>query len=299
MELLAKSGKPLTRYFPEIVEQLSALPIEGDFVLDGELAIPVGSTLDFDALQLRLHPAESRIRKLARETPAIFILFDILVAPGRVSMIAATLEKRRAALESFFDALGSSKSFRLSPCTRRLATAQTWLNRAGGALDGVVAKRIDEPYLMGERVWLKVKRLRTADCVVGGFRYATGSSLVGSLLLGLYGDDGLLHHVGFTSGIVHDARMALTRKLEHVRGSPGFTGNAPGGPSRWSTERTQHWEPLKPTLVAEVQYDHVTGNRFRHGTKFLRWRPDKAPRQCTFDQIQKESRPPALMAKIV
>ena len=300
VELSAKSGKTLARYFPETVEHLAALPAGRDgFVFDGELAIPVGSTLDFEALQLRLHPAESRIRKLARETPAIFILFDMLIAPGGTSLIDAPLAYRRGALESFFDTLGARGGFRLSPYTRRLATAQAWLDRAGGALDGVVAKRLDDSYLMGERGWLKVKRLRTADCVVGGFRYATGRRLVGSLLLGLYDDDGLLHHVGFTSGIAHDVRAALTKKLEHVRGAPGFTGNAPGGPSRWSTERTEQWEPLKPKLVAEVQYDHVTGDRFRHGTRFLRWRPDKAPRQCTFDQLQSESRPSRLLAKIL
>ncbi len=300
IQMSAKSGKTLARYFPEMVEHLAALPLRNDaFVLDGELAIPVGSTLDFEALQLRLHPAESRIRKLARETPAIFIVFDLLIAPGGKSLIDRPLTERRAALESFFAALGPHPALRLSPCTRQGSTAQTWLNRAAGALDGVVAKRIDEPYMMGERGWLKIKRLRTADCVVGGFRYATDSSLVGSLLLGLYDDDGLLHHVGFTSGIANDARAALTKKLEKLHGPPGFTGNAPGGPSRWSTERTEQWEPLKSKLVAEVQYDHVTGDRFRHGTRFLRWRPDKAPRQCTFDQLQRASRPTKLLAKIV
>jgi ATP-dependent DNA ligase len=300
VKMSAKSGKTLARYFPEMVEQLAALRVRGnEFVLDGELAIPVGSTLDFEALQLRLHPAESRIRKLARETPAIFILFDILVAPGGTSLIDRPLTERRAALETFFGALEPHPALRLSPYTRERSTAQGWLNRASGALDGVVAKRLDEPYLMGERGWFKVKRLRTADCVVGGFRYATGSPHVGSMLLGLYDNEGLLHHVGFTSGIANDVRAALTKKLEALRGAPGFTGNAPGGPSRWSTERSEAWEPLKPKLVAEVQYDHVTGNRFRHGTRFLRWRPDKAPRQCTFDQLEREARPSRLLAKIV
>ena len=296
----AKSGKTLARYFPETVEHLAALPIAKDpFVLDGELAIPVGSTLDFEALQLRLHPAESRIKKLALETPAIFIVFDLVMAPGGTSLIDRPLLERRAALESFFSALGPHPALRLSPYTRQRSTAQGWLNRAQGALDGVLAKRLDEPYLMGERGWLKIKRLRTADCVVGGFRYATDSKLVGSMLLGLYDDEGVLHHVGFTSGIANNVRASLTKKLESLRGGPGFTGNAPGGPSRWSTERSEQWEPLKPKLVAEVQYDHVTGNRFRHGTRFLRWRPDKAPRQCTFDQLQSEARPSRLLAGIV
>ena len=300
IEMAAKSGKTLARYFPEMVEQIAALKVRSDtFVLDGELAIPVGSTLDFEALQMRLHPAESRIRKLSRETPAIFIVFDLLVAPGGESWIERPLVERRAALESFFAALGSASSLRLSPYTRRRSTAEAWLGRAAGALDGVVAKRLDEPYLMGERAWLKIKRLRTADCVVGGFRYATDSDLVGSLLLGLYDDEGVLHHVGFTSGISNDIRPSLTKKLEALRGGSGFTGNAPGGPSRWSTERSGQWEALKPKLVAEVQYDHVTGNRFRHGTRFLRWRPDKAPRQCTFDQLQLEARPSRLLEKVV
>ena len=300
IDMSAKSGKTLARYFPEMVEQLAGLPVRNDtFVLDGELAIPLGSTLDFEALQMRLHPAESRIRKLARETPAIFIVFDLPIAPGGESLVDRPLTERRTALESFVAALGPHSALRLSPCTRQRSTAQAWLNRAEGALDGIVAKRLDEPYLMGERGWLKIKRLRTADCVVGGFRYATDSSLVGSLLLGLYDDEGLLHHVGFTSGIANNARAALTKKLEALRGGPGFTGNAPGGPSRWSTERSGQWQPLKPKLVAEVQYDHVTGNRFRHGTRFLRWRPDKAPRQCTFDQLQSEARPSRLLSKIV
>ena len=300
ISMSAKSGKTLARYFPEMVEHLAALPIAKDpFVLDGELAIPVGTSLDFEALQLRLHPAESRIKKLAIETPAIFIVFDLPIAPGGVSLIDKPLEERRTALEAFFSRLGPHPALRLSPHTRRRATAQAWLMRAQGALDGVVAKRIDEPYLMGERGWLKIKRLRTADCVVGGFRYATDSALVGSMLLGLYDDDGVLHHVGFTSGIANDVRAPLTKKLEALRGGKGFTGNAPGGPSRWSTERSEQWEPLKPQLVAEVQYDHVTGNRFRHGTRFLRWRPDKAPHQCTFDQLQSEARPSRLLAKVV
>jgi ATP-dependent DNA ligase len=214
-------------------------------------------------------------------------------------MIERPLIERRDALESFFAELGPHPALRLSPYTRQRATAQGWLGRAGGALDGVVAKRLDEPYMMGERGWLKVKRLRSADCVVGGFRYATESSLVGSMLLGLYDAEGVLHHVGFTSGIANAVRPALTKKLEALRGGPGFTGNAPGGPSRWATERSGQWEPLKPKLVAEVQYDHVTGDRFRHGTRFLRWRPDKAPRQCTFDQLQSEARPSKLLAHIV
>jgi ATP-dependent DNA ligase len=188
---------------------------------------------------------------------------------------------------------------RLSPVTRRHAEARRWLDRTGGALDGVVAKRLDGVYEPGERAMLKVKRLRTADCVVGGFRYERNSRLVGSLLLGLYDKDGKLDHVGFTATI-HDAdRKAVTKRLEKLIEPPGFTGKAPSGPSRWSTERSGDWQPLRPEQVVEVYYDHVTGDRFRHGTKLLRWRPDKAPRQCTFDQMQREARPATLVTELV
>ncbi|MGQ7791231.1 ATP-dependent DNA ligase [Faunimonas sp. B44] len=294
--LQAKSGKPLARYFPEIAEVL--LGLEADrFVVDGELAIPVGESLSFDALQMRLHPAESRIRRLARETPARFILFDCLMAPGGGSLIAEPLSRRRAALERFVED-NPHPSLRISPATLDRAVAEEWLKRAGGALDGVVGKRADGAYEPGERAMVKVKRLRTADCVVGGFRYASRGRDVGSLLLGLYDADGLLHHVGFTSGFAELDRAALTKELESLREGPGFTGRAPGGPSRWSTERSGAWEPLRPELVVEVRYDHVTGDRFRHGTRLVRRRPDKAPRQCTFEQLEREARPSELVRAI-
>ena len=298
VDLRAKSGKPLARYFPEVVARLRELP-EDTFVLDGELAIPTGANLSFDALQMRLHPAETRIRKLSIETPAIFILFDMLMTPGGESLIEAPLSERRGALEAFFAEAGDENGLRLSPYTRKGEEARQWLARAGGALDGVIAKRVDGPYLSGERAMLKIKRLRTADCVVGGFRYGTGSRRVGSLLLGLYDDDGKLNHVGFTSTIANADRAKLTKKLEALIEPPGFTGNAPGGPSRWSTERSSEWEPLRPELVVEVRYDHVTGDRFRHGTKLMRWRPDKAPEQCTFEQMQQEARPSRLVARML
>jgi ATP-dependent DNA ligase len=203
------------------------------------------------------------------------------------------------AIEQFFAALGETPALRLTPATRRRAVAAKWLDRAGGGeLDGVVAKRLDEPYRAGERAMLKIKCLRTADCVVGGFRYATGSRAVGSLLLGLYNAQGLLDHVGFTSAIADNERAVLTRKLQALRGGPGFTGDAPGGPSRWSTERSSQWEPLKPRLVVEVQYDHMSGGRFRHGTRLVRWRPDKAPRQCTFNELQREAAPSRMMRRL-
>jgi ATP-dependent DNA ligase len=297
VELRAKSGKSLTRYFPDVVATLRPFA-PNRFVLDGELAIPIDNTLSFDALQARLHPAESRVRKLATETPAILILFDCLMTADGLSLIAASLQERRAALETFFRALERKAAIRLTPYTREYRQAQRWLNRAGGALDGVVAKRLNGAYEAGERAILKVKRMRTADCVVGGFRYEQGSREVGSLLLGLYNKDGKLDHVGFTSSIADSDRKALTKLLEALVEPPGFSGNAPGGPSRWSTERTGEWEPLRPELVVEVRYDHTTADRFRHGTKLIRWRPDKAPEQCTFDQLERE-RSSAMVAKML
>jgi ATP-dependent DNA ligase len=289
--LTSKSGKPLARYFPEVVEMLLSLK-DRRFVIDGELIIAVGDALSFDALQLRLHPAESRIRKLAKETPAELMVFDLLALDGK-SLTGQPLSKRRDALERFF-ARNRVPGLKLSPVTTDRATAVRWLERSGGALDGVIAKRADLEYRPGERAMIKVKQQRTADCVVGGFRYAEKKPVVGSLLLGLYDGHGLLHHVGFTSAIPARERPALTKKLEKLIEPPGFTGSAPGGPSRWNTERTGQWEPLKPVLVVEVRYDQVTGRRFRHGTGFLRWRPDKNPKQCTFDQLAPELRPSEL-----
>jgi ATP-dependent DNA ligase len=257
VDLRAKSGKPLARYFPEIVALLRGLAPRR-FALDGELTIPIGETLSFDALQMRLHPAESRIRKLAVETPATFILFDLLVAPDGESLLPRSLVERRTALEAFYEAVGGHASLKLSPFTRHLDEARQWLKTSGGALDGVIAKRLDDPYQPGQRAMLKVKRRRSADCVVGGFRYERNSRLVGSLLLGLYNAEGKLDHVGFTATLHDLDRKALTNQLEALVTPPGFTGNAPGGPSRWSTERSAEWEPLRPELVAEVRYDHVT-----------------------------------------
>ena len=298
VELLGRSGKSLSRYFPEMVAALARVKRER-FVLDGELVIPVGKSLSFEALQMRLHPAASRIKRLAEETPSQLIAFDLLEDEKGRDLHAEPLSERRAALERFFAALGEVEDLRLSPRTTRLADARKWLSRAGsGTLDGVVAKRLDESYKAGERAMLKIKNLRSADCVVGGFRYATarkaGRKEVGSLLLGLYNEAGLLDHVGFTSALGGLDREALTAKLEKLKGG-GFTGDAPGGPSRWSTERTAQWVPVKSRLVVEVQYDHVTGHRFRHGTGFLRWRPDKAPRDCSFDQLVQEARPSRVM----
>lgn len=285
-DLRAKSGKPLGRYFPEVLEFFSKLPAER-FVVDGELVIDIDGKLAFDALQMRLHPAESRVRKLSAQTPAKLVVFDMLMGHDGVPILDQDLEFRRAALEAFAkDAVNPGRLI-LSPFTRDRVEATRWLSASGADIDGVVCKRIDEPYLPGERAMMKVKRLRTADCVVGGFRYESNSDLVGSLLLGLYNDQGELDHVGFTSTITDAERPELTAKLEALRGGAGFTGKAPGGPSRWSTSRSSDWEPLKLELVVEVRFDHVTGHRFRHGTKLLRWRPDKRPTQCKIKQIDR------------
>jgi ATP-dependent DNA ligase len=282
-ELRAKSGKPLGRFFPEVLALLEELPFER-FVVDGELVIEIEGKLSFDALQMRLHPAESRIRKLAAETPSRLVLFDMLMSPDGADLTRAPLAERRRALETFVKRATRKGRLVITPATRDPHEAEGWLQGYAGT-DGVVAKRLDRPYESGERAMVKVKRLRTADCVVGGFRYESHSRKVGSLLLGLYDDQGRLDHVGFTSTIARGERDALTRRLEALREPPGFTGRAPGGPSRWSTERSGEWEPVRPELVVEVRFDHVTGDRFRHGTKLLRWRPDKAPRQCTMEQI--------------
>jgi ATP-dependent DNA ligase len=285
VRLRSKSGQPLERYFPELVDALRALGARR-FVLDGEIVIPRGEALSFDALLLRIHPAATRIRRLASETPARLLVFDLLVDERGTDFTKRELQERRSRLEAF-----ATRYFRdpdrvaLSPATRSDADAREWLAGRQGT-DGVVAKRVTLPYMTGDRTGMvKIKRIRTADCVVGGFRYATRGAVVGSLLLGLYDDEGLLDHVGFTSSFAAAERATITAMVEKLAGGAGFTGRAPGGPSRWSTARSAEWVPLAPKLVVEVQYDHFTGGRFRHGTKLLRWRPEKKPAQCTFDQL--------------
>ncbi len=281
VEIKAKSGKSLSRFFPEVLDNLQSLKSK-TFALDGELVIPVDEELSFNALQARLHPAESRIKRLARETPAIFVAFDCLLHKAQHPILKRPFLDRRAALEELF---ASADGFSLTPFTRDPSVARTWLSDRHASIDGVVAKKLDLDYRAGDRAMLKVKTHRTADCVVGGFRYESGSRLVGSLLLGLHDAEGRLHHVGFTSALSQSEKPALTKRLEKLIAAPGFTGDAPGGPSRWSNERSAEWQPLKPKLVVEVRYDHVTGNRFRHGTGLVRWRPDKAAAQCTFEQL--------------
>jgi ATP-dependent DNA ligase len=289
VDLLSKSGKSLTRYFPELVQALVALSAK-QFVLDGEIVIPVDASLSFDQLLMRIHPAASRIKKLSESSPSLFICFDLLVDEHGVPLVKEPLVRRRKALERFAKLyFKASKALRLSPTTDDLAVARQWFQIAV-ALDGVMAKRFDLPYQSGLRTGMqKIKKQRTADCVVGGFRYLEKKPLVGSLLLGLYNDEGQLDHVGFTSSIRAADRPALTKQLKPMIKPPGFDGRAPGGPSRWSTKRSSEWEPLTPRLVVEVQFDHFTGGRFRHGTKFLRWRPDKAPEDCTLKQVEREN----------
>jgi ATP-dependent DNA ligase len=290
VELQSKSQQTLTRYFPEVADALRKLKASR-FALDGELVVPSGRTLSFDALLQRIHPAATRVARLARETPAAFIVFDLLAETNGRSLLDNPQSERRELLERFAAKyLADTDAVHISLCTAELSEARKWLSRKGATTDGVIAKRRDLAYASGERTAMqKIKLFRTADCVVGGFRYGTKTKVVGSLLLGLYDHEGLLHHVGFTSSIAVKDRPALTRKLKALEEKPGFTGKAPGGPSRWTQGKETAWIPLRPKLVVEVSYDHVTGGRFRHGTQLLRWRPDKAPKQCTMEQLEQRS----------
>lgn len=284
--LKSKSGKPLGRYFPDIVAMLQKLPPK-NVVLDGELLILKDGAYSFGDLQMRLHPAASRVVKLAAEMPATFVIFDLLENEAGENLTVLPFADRRAQLEKFHAKHGSKeKNFLLSAQTESLKTAQSWLKKSGWRIDGIVAKNASDVYAPGERRMRKYKVIRTAECVVGGFRYGTGSKEVASLMLGLYDENGLLNHVGFTSAIPKDDRKALTKKLEKLVAKPGFTGKSPGGPSRWSTERSADWQPLKPEIVVEVTFDQVTDDRFRHGTKLVRYRPDKSPKQCKMEQIE-------------
>lgn len=303
VDLRSKAGRPLARYFPDVVAAVRALPV-GNAVLDSELVVPSAGALSFDDLLQRIHPAASRVRALAAEHPAVCVVFDLLADNRGRPLVHLPLSERRAHLESLAAAAFRARPIAgagvdaaavvLSPVTCERSVAAGWLRRGSsgwGGLDGVIAKALDLPYQSGKRTGMqKVKHLRTADCVVGGFRYASKGKTVGSLLLGLYDQDGLLHHVGFTSAMSASVRAELTPRLVRLIRPPGFTGRAPGGPSRWSTRRTDEWEPLAPKLVVEVQYDHFSDGRFRHGTTLVRWRPDKAPRQCTLDQIEPTGR---------
>ena len=290
--------RPLDRYFPEL-HALFLERLPAGCALDGEIVIASRGGLDFDALQLRLHPAASRVEKLARESPASFVAFDALEAKGR-SLMAKPQDERRAALEAL---LGDAKPpIHLTPVTRDRKLAQEWLARFEGAgLDGVIAKLENLPYQPGKRAMLKVKHVRSADCVVAGFRWhKAGKGLVGSLLLGLYDDAGVLHHVGVTSSFTMARRAELAKELEPLRRNAlakhpwrdwateegQAAARMPGGQSRWSAGKDLSWEPVRIERVCEVKYDHLQGDRFRHAAIFLRWRPDKPPRECRYDQLE-------------
>jgi ATP-dependent DNA ligase len=291
IELVSKAGKPLTRYFPDLVETIAGIKAKR-FVLDGEIVIPHEGSLSFDELLQRIHPAKSRVLTLAAEHPSTLIAFDLLVDARGTSLVDEPLVERRRELVAFMKAsVPKGVRVRLSPATASMATVTRWFRSVGGGLDGVMAKQLDLPYQSGTRDGMqKMKSMRTAECVVGGFRYASKGKVLGSLLLGLYDQGGLLHHVGFTSNVPNPEKAAVTARLEKLIKKPGFTGQAPGGPSRWSTERSSEWEPLAPKLVVEVRYDHFSGGRFRHGTSFLRWRPEKAAKQCTIAQVEQEGK---------
>ena len=281
----SKAGQPLTRYFPELVQTFLDLKPKA-FIIDGEIVVPVGGRLSFDDLLLRIHPAESRVRKLAEATPAHYYAFDLLYARGNV-LAGKPIEERRARLEKFIDGAGTHPLLHLSPATTSRKVALEWFTNFGAlGLDGVMAKRLGEHYHSGDREgMIKVKHLKTADCVVGGFRYGEGTKVVGSLLLGLYDDEKRLVYVGHTSSVRKADRTTLTRKLQALRSENSFQVRVPGGPSRWAGGRSADWEPVRPELVCEVEYDYFSQGRFRHGSKFLRWRPDKKPRQCTMEQV--------------
>ncbi|HEX2567254.1 MAG TPA: ATP-dependent DNA ligase [Burkholderiales bacterium] len=293
----SRDSRPLDRYFPELHDALAERLPEG-CVLDGEIVIAGAAGLDFDALQLRLHPAASRVAKLAKETPSSFVAFDLLYANGKNLMQAPQAERRRA-LEALLRDVGPPVY--LTPATLERSVAADWLERFEGAgLDGVVAKPLDAPYQPGKRAMIKVKHARTADCVVAGFRwYKTGRDAVGSLLLGLYDAEGVLQHVGVTSSFTMAMRKQLVAELQPLRknafenhpwrewaGAAAESSRMPGSHSRWSAGKDLSWEPLRIERACEVKYDHLQGDRFRHAAIFLRWRPDKPPRECRYDQLE-------------
>lgn len=287
VELMSKNGQPLGRYFPEIVDACRAVSAQ-HYLLDGEV-VARGSSGTFDDLLQRIHPAASRVAVMAREMPTVLLVFDLLGDEHGGEVARLPLKERRRRLVAFARKhfKGTSR-LKLSPATTSRAKALQWLEKPAPSMDGVIAKDPEAEYRTGGRRdgGVKVKRVRSADCVVGGFRYSSKGTGIGSLLLGLYDREGKLNHVGFTSSFSDDERVKLVKKLKPLIKPPGFTGKAPGGPNRWSTSRTDEWEPLAPKLVVEVAFDRVTNERIRHGARFLRWRPDKAPRACTMDQLE-------------
>ncbi len=298
VELGSRKEKPLTRYFPELLDPLRA-SLPPRCVVDGEIVIATDHGLDFEALLQRIHPAESRIRMLGRQTPASFVAFDLLALDDE-DLRGHRFADRRAELERVLE--GVRPPVHLTPATGDPAVAEMWFERFEGAgLDGVVAKPVGLPYRENERLMLKVKHQRTADCVVAGFRWHKTGPIVGSLLLGLYDHEGTLHHVGVASAFTVARRKELVDELAPYRedalhGHPWAAwatavadaggGRMPGGQSRWNAGKDQSWEPLRPELVVEVAFDHLQGDRFRHATQFVRWRPEREPRSCTYGQLE-------------
>ncbi len=288
VELISRGARPMTRYFPELPPAFCGLEADG-LVFDGEIVVVGRAGLDFDALQQRLHPAESRVRLLSARTPAYFVAFDLLAEAGD-DLRHRPLGERRARLEAVLAAV--PPPLFLTPYTTDRLEGRRWFEQFEGAgLDGVIAKRWDQPYLPGKRGWVKVKHERTADCVVIGFRWSSDHSSLGSLLLGLHDGDGALHYVGHTSGFSAAARREVLERLLPLREerpqAAASEVRAPGGPSRWSRGRDTDWESIRPELVCEVSFDKLqSGERFRHAAGFRRWRPDKPPRDCTFDQVE-------------
>lgn len=285
LTLTSKKGQSLNRYFPEIIARLLSVKASR-FVVDGEIMMR-SSNRTFDHLLQRIHPAASRVTMLAKATPATLMVFDFLTDERSGDLMKLPLAYRRKRLNAFARKyFGNAPGLKLSPATTSRTVANTWLSRPNASMDGVIAKDPQSPYRESSREGgIKVKRVRTADCVVGGFRYTSAGGAIGSILLGLYDDEGKLNHVGYTSGFSDDERRKLVPKLKKLIKPPGFTGKAPGGPSRWSTKRTDEWKPLDPKLVVEVAFDRVTNERIRHGATFVRWRLDKPPRKCTLDQL--------------
>jgi len=295
--LQSRDEKPMNRYFPEVLGPLaSALPER--CVVDGEIVIVGSAGLDFEALLLRIHPAASRVKLLAEETPASFVAWDVL-ALGDKDLRELPLEVRRERLEKVL--ADAKPPVHLSPATRDRALAEDWFLRFEGAgLDGVMAKRLDAPYRAGERTMIKVKHKRKADCVIAGFRWHKNGAgtMIGSLLLGLYDDQGTLHHVGVTSAFTNAVRKQLVEELAPLRKNALKSHpwrhwaeaqqgqRMPGAASRWNRGKDLSWEPLRPERVCEVAYDHMQGTRFRHGAHFVRWRPDKRPEDCRYDQLE-------------